>query len=425
MGLRLEIVSHQRRALGDRGIKGFGADGGTLGRSLESDWVLSDPQRHLSSRHATIDYRSGSYYIVDTSTNGVYVNDAAEAVGRGKPQRLFNGDRLRIGDYVMLVHLAEDDEYDHTATYTEDGHVDPVDRAQRVAAPDPTGRDLVDPFQITGVGIGDIVDANATSDKLRKMSQDAVDSLSLVEDDPPPPPPRKTSTPTAPAKRAPAAAAAKTTAAEAPARERPLGSRGLEAFFRGAGLKPRALNEEQSALLLHLLGQLIRELIVGINENLYLRAEHKNLLRQPHTLIQPSNNNPLKFSAGIDEALTNLLFREADEYIAPVEAVRECFRNIRVHQQAFVAAVTNGLRDYMERLDPQEIESKISKKPSPLMGAANKLKYWDSYKELYDVVTQHSPGQFPQAFIDDLAQAYELEIERQGGQANKPKAKTG
>ena len=54
----------------------FGRSGGTIGRSLESDWVLPDGQRYLSSRHASIDYRSGSYYVVDTSTNGVYVNDA-------------------------------------------------------------------------------------------------------------------------------------------------------------------------------------------------------------------------------------------------------------------------------------------------------------------------------------------------------------
>ena len=52
------------------GTKEFGREGGTIGRSLESDWVLPDGQRYVSSRHASIDYRSGSYYIVDTSTNG-------------------------------------------------------------------------------------------------------------------------------------------------------------------------------------------------------------------------------------------------------------------------------------------------------------------------------------------------------------------
>ena len=105
MGLRLQIISRHRQGLGERGSKEFGHAGGTIGRSLESDWVLPDGQRYLSSRHASIDYRSGSYYIVDTSTNGVYVNDAEQPVGRGNPQRLFAGDRLRIGEYEMGVEI--------------------------------------------------------------------------------------------------------------------------------------------------------------------------------------------------------------------------------------------------------------------------------------------------------------------------------
>ena len=91
MALRLQIISRHRQGLGDRSTKEFGRDGGTIGRSLESDWVLPDGQRYISSRHASIDFRSGSYYIVDTSTNGVYVNDSEQPVGRGNPQRLFSG----------------------------------------------------------------------------------------------------------------------------------------------------------------------------------------------------------------------------------------------------------------------------------------------------------------------------------------------
>ena len=105
MALRLQIISRHRQSLGERAAMEFGRNGGTIGRSLESDWVLPDGQRYLSSRHASIDFRSGSYYIVDTSTNGVYVNDAEQPVGRGNPQRLFTGDRVRLGEYEMSVEI--------------------------------------------------------------------------------------------------------------------------------------------------------------------------------------------------------------------------------------------------------------------------------------------------------------------------------
>ena len=61
MPLRLQIISRHRQGLGERSMKEFGRDGGTIGRSLESDWVLPDGQRYVSSRHASIDFRSGSY----------------------------------------------------------------------------------------------------------------------------------------------------------------------------------------------------------------------------------------------------------------------------------------------------------------------------------------------------------------------------
>ncbi len=107
MPLRLAITSYQRQRLKQAGVKEFGTQGGSIGRSLESDWVLQDGARYVSSRHAAIDFRSGSYYIIDTSSNGVYVNDEAKPVGTETPQRLFDGDRLRIGEYEMLASITE------------------------------------------------------------------------------------------------------------------------------------------------------------------------------------------------------------------------------------------------------------------------------------------------------------------------------
>ena len=76
MPLQLELVSLHKEILGEDAIRVFREDGGTIGRSLENDWILPDPDRFISGRHATIDYQSGSYYIADVSSNGVYINGA-------------------------------------------------------------------------------------------------------------------------------------------------------------------------------------------------------------------------------------------------------------------------------------------------------------------------------------------------------------
>jgi type VI secretion system FHA domain protein len=466
MALRLQITSRHRQALGERCAKEFGRDGGTIGRSLESDWVLPDSHRYISSRHASIDYRSGSYYIVDTSTNGVYVNGAETPVGRGNPQRLFAGDRVRLGEYEMSVEI---DEEDSTNQQLADvNHIDPVIRAQRVPPPDPTRADLVPAHEITAVGIEVMICEEAETGDLQRAAKLAADSLRL-EDEPPPPPhqqaqnrwvaPAKPSAsaktngaaaqnpatktngaaaPKPPAEPPPVSAASRIPSASAgvsaPAAPaaRPAPARGaaaggaLDAFFRGAGLPPQRLDDKQSEQALLCLGQIMREAIVGITENLHVRTDQKNALKVPTTTIQPQANNPLKFSASVDEALQNLLFRQSSEYLSGVEAVREAFLDIKQHQQHVLAALRTALGNYMARLEPEEIESKLSNgRRGPFMNAANKLKYWDFYRDLYQVVMQGPAGELPQQLLEEISQAYEREAARVPGSARKPQANNG
>lgn len=476
MALRLQIISRHRQSLGDRGAMEFGQNGGTIGRSLESDWVLPDGQRYLSSRHASIDFRSGSFYIVDTSTNGVYVNESEQPVGRGNPQRLFTGDRIRIGEYEMSVEISGDD--DTRETLTNNDHVDPVVKAQRVPPPDPTRADMVSPHEITAVGIEMLISDEVDVADVRRINKANAANLRLEDDfaqtkphahvpkkpkpsEPPPEPPAEEivleapsddidldalaaqlvldDVPPAPPKRSeppPVSAAARVTApapkvepAAPPPKPAPppapvAAAPSLDAFFRAARLQPLELDAVQTEQVLHCLGKLMREFVLGISENLALRAEQKTVLRVPTTTIQPQNNNPLKFSASVEEALDNLLFRQSPQYLTAVDSVRDAFADVKKHQQHLLAAMRTAVADYLGRLDPEELEKKIGR-GNILLGAANKLKYWDLFKDLYQVVSQGEPGQFPHQFIEELARTYELEASRAAPPAAGRQAKTG
>lgn len=436
MPLRLQIISRHRQGLGERSVREFGRDGGTIGRSLESDWVLPDGQRYVSSRHASIDFRSGSYYIVDTSTNGVYVNDSEQPVGRGNPQRLFSGDRIRLGEYEINVEIDEDE-----TSRTTGKHVDPVSRAQRVPPPDPTRADLVPPHEITAVGIEMLLKEEAHTAEVEQAAQIAAASLRLEEDPtgskrgprgaaPQPPAPQPTARveppPVSAAARLAATLAAKDPAAPSTPRSAPKtrapapaqrasGSPGapsaaLDAFFRGAGLPAQPLDDKQVEQTLQRLGQVMRELVLGLNENLHLRTEQRNVLRVPASANQPQAKNLLNVSGSVDEAIANLLFRQTSEFLQAVESVREAFTDIKQHQQSLLSALRTAAVDYIARLDPEELENKVSNgKRGALINAANKLKYWDLYKDLYQVVTQAQPGQLPQQFLEEFSRAYETE----------------
>lgn len=457
MGLRLEIISRQRQNLGERSVKEFGPDGGTIGRSLESDWVLPDGQRYLSSRHASIDYRAGSYYVIDTSTNGVYVNGAEKPVGRGNPQRLFSDDRIRIGDYVMRVTVDDSDSTGEQLSGSP--HVDPVDSAMRVDPAESSEQALLAEHEITGVGLDLLLDEDHSQSlaahreptrfsgefDLSSLSlEDTGDSHTQTRPDPSAPltddEPAASETPSAdpqraraPSEQAPEAPPARRAAQAAPTQVRrdakpadsgpkqsaaQAGDRAtggaddaFNAFLTGAGLEAPDLEQREIAQIMHTLGRVMRETVTGLTESLHLRAVQKGTLKQSNTTIQPSDNNPLKFTAGIDESLQALLFGKSAEYMSSVDAVRGAFRDVKLHQQTLMRALYTAVERYTERLDPDQIEEQFANgRRGTLLGATNKLKYWDYYKDLYLVLAQHPTGELPAQFLEELAKAYDEEL---------------
>src|SRR5450631_3564026 len=105
MALKLTIIDDQSSQPSRGGSIVLGVGGGGIGRAHDNDWVLPDPQRYLSAHHARVQFRDGAYYLLDTSTNGVYVNDGTVPIGRRAPYPLRDGDRLRMGDYQLVVSI--------------------------------------------------------------------------------------------------------------------------------------------------------------------------------------------------------------------------------------------------------------------------------------------------------------------------------
>ncbi|NBC33558.1 MAG: type VI secretion system-associated FHA domain protein TagH [Alphaproteobacteria bacterium] len=83
-------------------------DGGlTIGRGKENDWVLPDPQRHLSKNHCVVEFVDGQFSLTDTSSNGVFLNNSGEPLGRDNSAILQDGDLLRLGPYEIDVRFEE------------------------------------------------------------------------------------------------------------------------------------------------------------------------------------------------------------------------------------------------------------------------------------------------------------------------------
>lgn len=105
MPLRLTITSYHKLTPGQRAE--FELDRGELkiGRNPENDWVLPDPERLVSGQHCVIQLRDGTYYLTDTSTNGVQLMNAGVRMHRGNSEPLRDGELLRVGEYDILVQI--------------------------------------------------------------------------------------------------------------------------------------------------------------------------------------------------------------------------------------------------------------------------------------------------------------------------------
>jgi type VI secretion system protein ImpI/type VI secretion system protein len=79
----------------------------SIGRGEDNDWVLADPNRHLSKHHCTVAFRSGRWTVTDHSTNGTFLDRSAEPIGRGATAPLRDGSRLTVGEYEIEVRLEE------------------------------------------------------------------------------------------------------------------------------------------------------------------------------------------------------------------------------------------------------------------------------------------------------------------------------
>src|SRR5271168_3626372 len=111
MALRLRVVSEHAIRLGEQASKVFGVHGGTLGRATDNEWILPDPERYLSGKHARVDFRAGTYVLVDTSSNGTYVNGAQVPLGKYHDYTLRDGDYIRLGEYELLVSIDKSNDF--------------------------------------------------------------------------------------------------------------------------------------------------------------------------------------------------------------------------------------------------------------------------------------------------------------------------
>ena len=481
--MKLVLTLDNRRGTGGRETRTLGQGTLSIGRAAGNDWVLADPDRHLSKTHCMVSAEGGRFVLTDLSTNGVFVNGARDPIGRDSKVVLTDGDDFRLGDYIVTVTElpGEVQAAPRAGAALGNGPADPL--------ADPLGGDLLDdpfaehppmsaapfqhpiahtPPQFRPVDPFDLVDENrrrapsldddlfagatpadpwigpsqpdnvdapfqaiAAPRVIAPANLDDFDFDALLGDVPPGAPQPHMPEPVsagpvaqvqpalvqpAPAPHgAPAAVPrASAVAKEAPAAE-PAGdaSAALAAFLAGAGVPALRVGENDPEAALRAAGALLRVMVEGLREVLMSRSAIKNELRVEQTMLRARDNNALKFSVTVEEAVAALLLPERPGYKPPLDAAREAFGDVRSHEMAVMAGVQTALIGLLKRFDPEALEKRLQ--PGMLdnfLPGARKSRYWELFCTTYADIAREAEDDFQSVFGREFARAYDAQLRK-------------
>jgi type VI secretion system protein len=423
MTLRLSVVSEHGIRLGAHSSKVFGVHGGTIGRGTDNDWILPDPERYLSGKHARVDFRAGAYILVDTSSNGTYVNGSQVPLGKYHDYQLKDGDYVRLGEYEFLVSIDKSNDFppDASAIVAYDGRS--PSSAVRKSTADDLGADLdlselLEPSNALAANSG-VRPRNAYGQAINAELGPLDDESGLHKSGTPwhmMTRPLKVEGKPASGSHSPAGYGSAADASPAAAGRPPVPALyegdfdvGLAALCRGAGVDPRTITPEARSTALQLAGQLLRESVVGLMDLTQARSE----LRSRFRMAAPADDgpeSPLSFSRGVDEALVRLLTTSSTR-AKSVDAIRDSFRDLKAQNSASLAATHAAFEEFLDRVDPKELEERFERATKRgVFGSQNKAKYWEMYAEMFSGLAARPADGFPHVFAEAFAKAYEAKL---------------
>lgn len=177
------------------------------------------------------------------------------------------------------------------------------------------------------------------------------------------------------------------------------------AFLKGAGIASATgwVKDEDMPAVMHTVGVLLRSFVDGMMTVMRARAELKSQFRVSVTTMRPVNNNPLKFTPNVDDALKIMLAQNHPGFLDPVEAAQGGFADLMNHQMAMTAGIQAALAAALKRFDPQGFE----KLYEGGIVFQKKAKCWDAFSKAYPELVSEILENF---FGEEFGEVYERQM---------------
>ncbi len=174
------------------------------------------------------------------------------------------------------------------------------------------------------------------------------------------------------------------------------------------------------------LGSILRVVVSGVMDLLRARQQIKDEFRMQSTRFRPEDNNALKFSANVGDALHNLLVKRNAAYLGPVDSFEDAFADLRNHQIAMLFAMRNAFESMLAEFGPERLQNQFERrvKKKSLLGTGPEAEYWELYRERAEELAKDVEETYRKLFGDRFVEAYEEQLERLNTRKGRAQAVT-
>lgn len=394
-----------------------------FGRSDSCDWQLPDPERVVSSIHGEVIKCGNDYLIRDLSTNGLFLNRSVTPLGNNNEIKLNDNDVITFGEYEIHVNMVFESSCPTIAPHkkkpsepefpvSSEGYGVDIDK---LLSSEPNHDALFE----TDLGLADDyfgVQEMSNEEPVQQMGskvnhqsdialQPSYSEAVFAEDD---------MSAQGLAQGGSQYHESKSTEIHAKPLAANTSALAMNAFLQGVGISKQMVPSHNSEQWFHQLGQSFSLLLGGLMDTLHHRAEFKQSNRLNHTAFQRNENNPLKFSANVEDAIHNLYNRNSASFLGPKQSILEAFADIEKHERALMMGVGGAVDGVMSLLEPNYIAEQNSSQGvlEKLLLGKSQANYWKGYERtFFELKSELDEGTHP-FYLEDFAKSYEMALKK-------------
>lgn len=183
----------------------------------------------------------------------------------------------------------------------------------------------------------------------------------------------------------------------------------FEAFCAGAKLDPAAFVGEDRLAMMHKLGAVYQQMVLGLGDLLSERTTVKNEYRMERTTVHADGNNPFKWAPPARVAV-DLLRSTGDGFLNGPPAVKESFEDLKKHLICLLAGLRAALSATLTTLNPEAIESEVKVGSGFGIRNARAAAAWHEFSRIYDNFKKEADDNPDSQINREFRAAYERQL---------------